>query len=588
VIRQVWRDLQPMLSPRDRAKAGVLAVESLVAGILEAALLVLVVATALAVAGGDAAVSVHLPVAGTVDIRPGVALALAAGAGVTVLLVHAHSALLTAQLSAGVLRVARDRSIAAFAASSWAHQSAAREGSLQETVTSLSMQSAAIVMQLSNLASTSLGLGALLVAAFLVDPGITVVVLVFGCALFAALRPLSRLIQERSRRYVDANSGFAEDVTQWAGLAMDLRIFGVERTEVRRLLDRNRSTSDALSRSRFMGAFAGGLYRDLAILFLVGAIFTLFSFGDLDFASVGAVVLLIVRSLSYAQTAHATIQSMVEQSPNLSSLLARIDVLDAAAAPVGSRPLDAIDAIELVGVGYDYEPGRVGIDDVTLRIERGEVIGVIGPSGGGKSTLVQVLLRLRPPTRGALAVSGVPYEEISPVAWHRLVALVAQEPRLFEGTVAENIAFFRPTIDAGAIEEAAAAAHVLDDIGRLPDGMATRLGPRGGGLSGGQRQRVAIARALVGAPELLVLDEPTSALDVRSEQLLQRTIEDLKGRVTLVIVAHRLTTLASCDRVVAMDAGRVQVVGTLAEALATVAFEPAAPLDDEDGSGAER
>ena len=138
--------------------------------------------------------------------------------------------------------------------------------------------------------------------------------------------------------------------------------------------------------------------------------------------------------------------------------------------------------------------------------------------------------------------------------------------------MADNIAFLRTGITREAIEAAAASAHVVDDILRLPQGFDTELGPRGAGLSGGQKQRIAIARALVGEPQLLVLDEPTSALDVRSEQLLQQTIQDLKGRVTLVIVAHRLTTLACCDRVIAMADGRVQTIGTLEEALARLSF----------------
>jgi ABC-type multidrug transport system fused ATPase/permease subunit len=169
-------------------------------------------------------------------------------------------------------------------------------------------------------------------------------------------------------------------------------------------------------------------------------------------------------------------------------------------------------------------------------------------------------------------VSGIPYEQIEPQSWHRLVTLVPQEPKLFEGTVADNIAFLRPGITREEVEHAAGLAHVLDDIRALPEAFDTQLGPRGTGLSGGQKQRIAIARALVGEPQLLVLDEPTSALDVKSEQLLQQTIQDLKGRVTLVIVAHRLATLASCDRVVAMADGRIQVIGTLDEALAGLSF----------------
>jgi ABC-type multidrug transport system fused ATPase/permease subunit len=197
---------------------------------------------------------------------------------------------------------------------------------------------------------------------------------------------------------------------------------------------------------------------------------------------------------------------------------------------------------------------------ITLTIDAGEIVGVVGPSGAGKSTLVQLLLRLRVPSRGTITVSGIPYEDIEPSSWHRLVALVPQDPKLFGGSVHDNIAFHRPGITRERVEQAAAAAHVAHDVRELPEGFDTMLGPRGTGLSGGQKQRVAIARALVGEPQLVVLDEPTSALDTRSEQLLLQTIEELEGRVTMVIVAHRLTTLARCDRLLAMNHGHLRVV----------------------------
>jgi ABC-type multidrug transport system fused ATPase/permease subunit len=375
---------------------------------------------------------------------------------------------------------------------------------------------------------------------------------------------------------VGANSEFTEGVTQWSTLAMELRVFGVEEIEADRLVRQNHQTSAALARSRFMSRIGSDLYKDLAILFLVGAVGGLLLFSEVDIAAVGAVVLLIVRSLSYAQSTNSSLQSVNELSPNLDSLLARLSSLEGSAEHVGTTALDAIDDIELDDVGYDYEPGRAGIDGVTLTLHSGEAVGVIGPSGGGKSTLVQVLLRLRPPTRGTVSVSGVPYEDIDAASWHRLVTLVPQEPKLFQGTVAENIAFFRHGVTRDQVEEAARLAHVLDDVLALPSGFDTELGPRGSGLSGGQKQRIAIARALVGAPRLLVLDEPSSALDVRSERLLQQTIEDLKGHVTLVIVAHRLTTLTCCDRVIAMANGRIQAIGTLEE-LAHLSFGVDAP-----------
>ena len=197
---------------------------------------------------------------------------------------------------------------------------------------------------------------------------------------------------------------------------------------------------------------------------------------------------------------------------------------------------------------------------------------MVGPSGSGKTTLAQLILRLRLPSSGSVTVGGVDYSTFSDADWSQLVALVPQEPRLLESTATENIRFYRDRYSTDHVRAAAAAAHVLDDLERLPQGLDTVLGPRGGGLSGGQRQRVTIARALLGRPQLLVLDEPTSALDVQSERLLTRTIGELKSTTTMLIVAHRLSTLKSCDRIVVMQDGGIETIGTASELLARPGF----------------
>jgi ATP-binding cassette, subfamily B, bacterial len=174
----------------------------------------------------------------------------------------------------------------------------------------------------------------------------------------------------------------------------------------------------------------------------------------------------------------------------------------------------------------------------------------------------------------------MPYKEIACSCWARQVALVPQEPRLMEATVEENIRFHRPELSLSDIESAADAASIADEIRSLPNGFQTMLGPRGGGLSGGQKQRVAIARALVGAPQLLVLDEPTSALDSVSEERLQDTIEKLKGTIAMVIVAHRLSTLDACDRLIRMTGGELTEVVEPDIARSRVLDNSSLPVDE--------
>ncbi|HEX7135008.1 MAG TPA: ABC transporter ATP-binding protein [Iamia sp.] len=568
MIRSDWRRLSTLLPHGARSLVGVAALGFLSAA-LEAVVLVLVVASALAVTESRDVVDV--PLFGSA-LDPTVGLVAAGLASVLSLLGHVLIADRSARLSAQVSSTVRNLVIDAFAAAGWARQAADREGALQETVTTLANQSSQLALNFTGLLVSGVSLAALFVTAFVVDPVVTVVVVVFAGLIFLVLRPLNRITRRRAKRWVGMGRAFAEGVASWSTMAMDVRVFGVEDVKRDELRQANADLSRAMYRTRVVGRVGSNLYKDLALLFLVGAVAGLRAAGDVDLTAVGAVVLLIVRSVNYAQQAQGSLQQVGELSPSLEAALERVESLRQDTETWGDRPLERITEIGLRDVGYDYEPGRVGVDGIDVRIEAGDVLGVIGPSGGGKSTLVQLLLRLRLPTRGSITVSGVPYEELDPAHWRRLVALVPQEPRLFEGTVAENIAFFRTWVGPDDVEQAAAAAHVLDDIRRLEHGMETRLGPRGSGLSGGQKQRIAIARALVGRPQLLVLDEPTSALDLRSEELLQETIDTLKGEVTMVIITHRLSTLRSCDRVLVLEHGRQQQFGPREEVLATAAF----------------
>jgi ABC-type multidrug transport system fused ATPase/permease subunit len=235
--------------------------------------------------------------------------------------------------------------------------------------------------------------------------------------------------------------------------------------------------------------------------------------------------------------------------------------------PSGGEELARPAVHELVGVGYRYPAGHEALADVDLRLGVGEALGVAGPSGAGKSTLVQVLLGLRVPTAGRYLVDGRPAAAYRAGDWARTVSLVPQEPKLIEGTIADNIRFLRAGITDRQVETASRQAGLDRDIAAWPEGIDRRVGPRHRALSGGQRQRVAIARALAGAPSLLVLDEPTSALDVECERVIQDTLAALKGAVTVVVIAHRLTTLQRCDRILLLRDGRVEACGSPGEVI---------------------
>jgi ABC-type multidrug transport system fused ATPase/permease subunit len=199
---------------------------------------------------------------------------------------------------------------------------------------------------------------------------------------------------------------------------------------------------------------------------------------------------------------------------------------------------------------------------MTFSVRGGETVGVIGPSGAGKSTLIQILLRLREPDNGRYLVNEHPVRDYISRDWHTRVSYVPQQPRLLHASVAENIRFMRD-IDDDAVRRAAELARIHDDIVSWPDGYETTVGPRVDAVSGGQQQRICLARALAARPQVLVLDEPTSALDPHSERLIQASLKTLRHEMTLFIIAHRMSTLDICDRVMVIIDGRLTAFDTI-------------------------
>ena len=241
----------------------------------------------------------------------------------------------------------------------------------------------------------------------------------------------------------------------------------------------------------------------------------------------------------------------------------------ARAVPGAGEPIRFTCAVTLERVSYAYAGGGdVVLTDVSLTIARGESIGIVGPSGAGKSTLVDLLLGLLEPTAGRITVDG---RDIAGALafWHRHIGYVPQEPFLLDDTVRRNVAFGIPDLDVDdrRVTAALRRAQLGDFVAGLRDGLDTLLGERGTRLSGGQRQRVAIARALYHDPEVLVFDEATSALDTPTERELIDSLEALRGVKTLVVIAHRLSTVRRCDRLAVLREGRLAAVGSYDELL---------------------
>jgi subfamily B ATP-binding cassette protein MsbA len=227
-------------------------------------------------------------------------------------------------------------------------------------------------------------------------------------------------------------------------------------------------------------------------------------------------------------------------------------------------------ALTLESVHFRYAPELPeALDDVSFTIAPGEVVALVGPSGAGKTTVASLIPRFWDVTQGRITLDGVDVRDLSFTDLRGAIGLVPQEPALFSGTVRDNIAYARPDASDADVLAAARAAHAIEFIERLPDGLGTLVGERGVKLSGGQRQRIALARVFLKNPALVVLDEATSSLDNESERLVEIAMEDLlRGRSTLII-AHRLRTVRRADRVLVIDHGRVVESGTHEQLMAS-------------------
>jgi ABC-type multidrug transport system fused ATPase/permease subunit len=243
-----------------------------------------------------------------------------------------------------------------------------------------------------------------------------------------------------------------------------------------------------------------------------------------------------------------------------------VDLLDTPSLVVdrsSARPLPQVRGeLEFRGVRFAYPQGREVIRGVSLTVEPGETVALVGPSGSGKSTLAQLALRLYDPSAGAVLLDGHDLRDLTVESVRRSVGIVFQEPFIFQGTIADNIRYGRRNAPDELVQAMGRAAHADGFVRARPGGYAAQTGPRGGWLSTGQRQRIALARAFVRNAPILILDEATASVDSETEELIQDAVERFAGRRTILLVAHRLSSVRRADRVIVLDRGLVVETGT--------------------------
>ena len=273
----------------------------------------------------------------------------------------------------------------------------------------------------------------------------------------------------------------------------------------------------------------------------------------------------IVAFLLYLSLFYAPITNVAQLIENAQQAFAGaervIEILDTPQPVVDAENAVAIEKVngrlEFEHVSFSYSDNVPVLDDISFKVEPGQMIAFVGATGVGKTTLTQLISRFYDPTAGRILLDGRDLRTITQESLHRNIAMVFQDTFLFNGTIAENIAFAKPAAPLEEIEQAAAAARIHDDIMEMPDEYDTRVGERGMRLSGGQKQRVAIARAVLCSAPILILDEATASVDVETEAAIQEAILELSGTKTIFVIAHRLSTVRKADVILVLEHGKI-------------------------------
>ena len=402
---------------------------------------------------------------------------------------------------------------------------------------------------------------------------LTLVALLFAPVLLFVIRPLISRLRRRSSELVTERGELTSHVSEMMSSVKLVRAYVAEAFELSRfkaLADRYRKR---VLRAQRFSSLTSPVTEVFGGMMIVGILWygTLLALGDRPAMRPEELITFLVVALRLMSPVKSVSNYPAVMAGALASAGRVYEVLDLT-PDEGDRPGETTaqfhERIEYRRVSFAYADEAEVLRDVELEVRRGQVVAVVGPSGAGKTTLVDLLPRFYEPTAGALFMDGVPITRYTRRSLRALMGIVSQETILLNDTVFANIAYGRNDFTLDQVRAAAAAANAEDFIARLPEAYQTVLGERGTRLSGGQRQRIAIARAVLRDPPILILDEATSQLDTESERLVQDAIDRLMRHRTVFVIAHRLATVQHAARIVVLQEGRIVECGSHADLLA--------------------
>ena len=480
-----------------------------------------------------------------------------AKAGITLLLSY-----IQIRISTEYERATRAKLFNMVMRASWPYLLKQKLGNLETALMIDTPASTSLLSKLTFTITLATSLLMYLIVAFSISAPITLATFLIGVIVFVTLRPLMDRVHSVSAARASNYRDTLHHVTEHVGGLKTVKALGVERHAISRGEGLFRSIKAYTTRISMLQQVATQAVAPIGVIYIAAILALAFKTPFISLAALPAILYLIYRIFTYVQQLQNNVQYISELAPHLE----RVIQLESGAGQhveivTGTSPFTFSGKISFESVSFSYESGREVLHELSFAIPKGSMIGIVGPSGAGKTTCVDLMLRLLTPGQGAVTLDGVNAQDISLTEWRKNVAYVSQELFLIQDTIRSNISFYDDAMTDDEIWDAARKAHIDEFIRGLPDGLDTMVGERGVRLSAGERQRVTIARALARKPKLLILDEATSALDNESEAHIKRVIEELKGTVTIVAIAHRLSTIMDSDTLIVLQDGRVVETG---------------------------
>ena len=446
----------------------------------------------------------------------------------------------------------------------WAHLLKQRLGHLETILITNIQYSQGLFSQVSSAIMVVTSLFAYTAVAFSISWKITLISFGLGGFSFLFLKPLIWRLRSMSYEQDKINRDLSHHINENVVGMKTVKAFSASDAVSRIAENYFRRIKGLKIHTNVINNLTSILVEPISVIFIAFVFVISYKTANFDFASLIAVVYLIKQIFVYLQQLQTLFIGLSTTMPFVRSLIEYEEAARGAQElATGDKPFIFEKELSFEKVSFIYESKKESVlNHLDFSIKKGEMIGVIGPSGAGKTTLVDILLRLFSPTSGDIFLDGVSCGEINLAGWRKNIGYVSQDVFLTNDSICNNIRFYNDTISDKDIEEATKMADIYDFIISLPDGFNANVGERGVLLSGGQKQRIAIARALARKPKLLIFDEATSSLDNESEVKIQNVIKKLKGKLTVIVIAHRLSTIAGADRIIAIRHSKIEEQGT--------------------------